>query len=91
MDKYMLLFRNGIPAEDTFQNMSPEQMQADIQKWNAWIGGIAAQGKLVGSEGLFPTGQAISGSKHLISDGPFVESSCWRKKSLNCRAALLGI
>ncbi len=74
MDKYMLLFRNGIPSEDAFQNLSPEQMQAEIQKWNSWIGGIAAQGKLVSSEGLFPTGKVVNGSKHLITDGPFVES-----------------
>ncbi len=70
----MLLFRNGIPNEDTFQNLSPEQMQAEIQKWNSWIGGIAAQGKLISSEGLFPTGKIVNGSKHVITDGPFIES-----------------
>lgn len=74
MDKYMLLFRNGLPAEDAFQNLSPEEMQAEIQKWNSWIGGIAAQGKLISSEGLLPTGQVISGTRHLITDGPFAES-----------------
>lgn len=74
MDKYMLFFRSGIPNEETFQNLSPEQMQAEIQKWNAWIGGIAAQGKLVSSEGLYPTGKVVNGSSHLITDGPFVES-----------------
>ena len=70
----MLFFRSGLPAEDAFQDLSPEQMQAEIQKWNDWIGGIAAQGKLVSSEGLFPTGKVVNGSKHLITDGPFVES-----------------
>lgn len=74
MDKYMLLFRGGVPSEETFQNLSPEDMQAEIQKWNSWIGGIAAQGKLVSSEGLFPTGKVVNGSQHLITDGPFVES-----------------
>ena len=74
MDKYMLLFRSGVPAEDAFQNLSPEDMQAEIQKWNEWIGGIAAQGKLVSSEALYPTGKVVNGSKHLITDGPFVES-----------------
>ena len=28
MDKYMLFFRSGLPAEDAFQDLSPEQMQA---------------------------------------------------------------
>ncbi len=74
MDKYMLFFRSGVPNEDAFQDLSPEQMQTEIQKWNNWIGGIAAQGKLVSSEGLYPTGKVVNGSKHLITDGPFVES-----------------
>ena len=74
MDKYMLFFRSGLPNEEVFQNLSPEQMQAEIRKWNTWIGGIAAQGKLVSSEGLFPTGKVVNGSKHLVTDGPFVES-----------------
>lgn len=74
MDKYMLLFRSEVPNEDAFQNLSPEDLQAEIQKWNSWIGGIAAQGKLIGSEALYPTGMVVNGSKHLITDGPFVES-----------------
>jgi len=74
MDKYMLFFRSSLPSEADFQNMSPEAMQAEIQKWNQWIGGIAAQGKLVSSEGLYPSGKVVNGSKHVITDGPFVES-----------------
>jgi len=74
MDKYMLFFRSAIPNEDAFQDLSPEEMQAEIQKWNNWIGGIAAQGKLISSEGLYPTGKVVNGSKHVITDGPFIES-----------------
>ena len=74
MDKYMLFFRSSVPNEDAFQDLSPEQMQAEIQKWNNWIGGIAAQGKLISSEGLYPTGKVVNGSQHVITDGPFVES-----------------
>lgn len=74
MNKYMLLFRSGQTSEDDFQNMSPEDMQAEIQKWNDWIGGIAAQGKLIGSEALLPTGKVVNGSRHVVTDGPFVES-----------------
>jgi len=70
----MLFFRSSLPNEDAFQSMSPEEMQAEIQKWNTWIGGIAAQGKLVSSEGLYPSGKVVNGSKHVITDGPFVES-----------------
>ncbi len=73
MNKYMLTFWNGIQAEDAFADLSPEAIQAEIQKWNTWIGGIAAQGKLVSAEGLYPTGKVVSGSQQVITDGPFTE------------------
>jgi len=74
MDKYMLIFRNTPVSEDVYGAMSPEEMQAELNKWNNWIGGIAAQGKFISSDALEPTGKIISGSKHVISDGPYVES-----------------
>ena len=74
MHKYMLLFRNTPVSEEVYANMSPEAMQAELEKWNNWIGGIAAQGKLIGSDALETTGKVVTGSKHVISDGPYVES-----------------
>lgn len=38
----MLFFRSSLLNEADFQNLSPEEMQAEIQKWNHWIGEIAA-------------------------------------------------
>lgn len=73
MNKYMLAFWNSIPAEEDFAQMSPETIQAEIEKWNNWIGGIAAQGKMIATEGLYPTGKTVSGSSHVITDGPFTE------------------
>lgn len=70
----MLLFRNSTISEETYQNMSPEEMQADLDKWNQWIGSIAAQGKFVGAEALQQEGKVVNGSKHVVTDGPFVES-----------------
>ncbi len=70
----MLLFRNTTVSETTYQEMSPEAMQAELDKWNSWIGGIAAQGKFVGAEALLQEGKVITGSKHVVTDGPFVES-----------------
>ena len=70
----MLLFRNSLPSEDAFQNLSPEEMQAELDKWGAWIGGIAAQGKLVATDALHNHGKIVTGSNHVVSDGPFIES-----------------
>lgn len=70
----MLIFRNTPVSETQFQELSPEAMQAELEKWNAWIGGIAAQGKLVSTDALHNTGKTIHGSKHVVTDGPFVES-----------------
>lgn len=70
----MLLFRNTEVSETTYHEMSAEEMQADLDKWNNWIGGLAAQGKFVGAEALEQKGKVVSGSKHVVTDGPFVES-----------------
>lgn len=70
----MMIFRNTPTSEETYQNMSPEEMQASLDQWNAWIGGIAAQGKLIGSDALENTGKIVTGSRKVVSDGPYVES-----------------
>jgi len=74
MEKYMLLFRNSTASEERYHKMSPEEMQADLDKWNQWIGGIAAQGKFIGAEALQQAGKVVNGSKHVVTDGPFAES-----------------
>lgn len=73
MHKYMLIFRNTPVSEEAYSNMSPEAMQAELDKWNNWIGGIAAQGKMIASDALEPDGKIVAGSKHVVSDGPYVE------------------
>lgn len=74
MHKFMLIFRNTPVSEEVYANMSPEAMQAELDKWNTWIGGIAAQGKFISSDALEANGKVITGSKHVVSDGPYVES-----------------
>ncbi len=69
----MLIFHNSSNMEAAYQDQSPEELQAEIQKWNVWIGGIAAQGKMLGTEGLLPMGKVLSGSAKTITDGPYTE------------------
>ncbi len=73
MNKYMLAFWNAIPSEESFAQLSPEAIQVEIEKWNNWIGGIAAQGKMVTAEALHNTGKTVSGSANIVTDGPFTE------------------
>ena len=45
MNEYLLLFRNS-SAENGYL-LTPEDMARDLPAWQAWIGNIALQGKLV--------------------------------------------
>jgi hypothetical protein len=57
-----------------YENFSPEDMQAELQKWNNWIAGIAAKGKLIATDALYPTGKTVKGMEHIITDGPYTEA-----------------
>ena len=70
MKEFMMLFHSQQSATD--QAPSPEEMQASIQLWQDWIGGIAAQGKFVSTNALTPNGRTINGAG-VITDGPYAE------------------
>lgn len=36
MTKYLLLYLSSEASQDQMQETTPEQMQAEIQKWEAW-------------------------------------------------------
>lgn len=61
----MLIFHNE--ASLTTMHPSPEEMQAEMQRWNEWISGIAAQGKFVSNDALMPFGKVVRGSQHVIT------------------------
>lgn len=69
MKEFLMIFRterNDNPAP------SPEQMQAMVKTWQDWIGGIAAQGKFLGTNALSPNGKTLQGNQ-VIADGPYAE------------------
>ena len=68
MEKFMLIFQGGMPSAQ-----SPEQMQANMGKWMAWIDKLAKAGKYVSGEPLLPGGKLIKGSAKGITDGPYTE------------------
>jgi hypothetical protein len=70
MKDFLLLFRND---HDTAGQLSPEQMQESMKQWMDWMGGIAAQNKLVDrGNRLRPEGTVIKPG-HVVTDGPFTE------------------
>jgi len=71
MKDFTLLFR--IDHNPT-ANLSPAQMQEVLQKWMNWMGGIAAQNKLVekGNRLGLENAKIVKANKEVI-DGPYTE------------------
>lgn len=84
MKEYLLLFRGG---ERSWLQDSPEKFQEHMQKWAQWIGGIAEQGRLVGTQPLQQEGKNVAGPQKLVTDGPFMEGKEMVGGYLVCKAA----
>ncbi len=70
MKSFLLLFRN---ENNGGAKPSPEEMQASMKHWMDWMGGIAAQDKLVDrGNRLEGTGKVVK-PNHVITDGPYTE------------------
>ncbi|HEY8918787.1 MAG TPA: YciI family protein [Chitinophaga sp.] len=70
MKDFMFIFRGGSSAGQ----LSPEEMQDNMQQWFAWIEQFRSKNIYVGGEPLYPPGKMVSGSKAVVTDGPFAES-----------------
>ena len=70
MKEFMLLFR-----QPSFEvgHLSPEEYQAIAKRWQDWVGGIAAQGKLVAPGSRLATDGKVLKAGGVVTDGPFVE------------------
>ena len=70
MEEFMLIFRH----EDGGQLASPEQMQIWMKQTMDWVGGIAAQNKLVSQgNGLSFDDSRVVRSSQVVTNGPFGE------------------
>jgi len=83
MKEYLLLFRGG---DMHLGRMSPDAMQAHMQKWMQWMSELNAKGKFEGAQPLMNTGKIISGTKKVISDVPFMEGKEMSFGCLICKA-----
>jgi hypothetical protein len=71
MEKFIFLYRG---KDGGHGGLSPDDMQKHMQKWQAWMGGLAKQGIMGDSQPLKPTGKQVTGTKKTITDGPFIEA-----------------
>ena len=70
MTKFLFVYRN---TNESYGNMSPEEMQQMLQKWNAWITeGLRRGWMLDAGDGLKREGRVVN-AKKVVSDGPFIE------------------
>ena len=78
MAKYLLLLHESATLSTRMgKTMSPEEIQGIIARYKTWAGGLAAAGKLAGSNKLQDgTGRVLKTSNGSVSvtDGPYVES-----------------
>lgn len=70
MKEFMLLFRHE-PTEG--YEPSTEELQESIQKWQNWIGNIAAQMKFVSTNQLGFEGKTVK-PNNIVTDGPYTET-----------------
>lgn len=68
MKDFMLLFRQ--PNDGS---LAANEMQILKKRWNDWIGGIAAQGRLIKAGNRLASDGKVLKAGGVITDGPFVE------------------
>jgi hypothetical protein len=67
MNEFILIFRH----EDGSKVASPEQIQVWMKQTQDWIGGIAAQNKFVGGNGLPFENAKVVEHNGIVTNGPF--------------------
>lgn len=72
-DSYLLLVRDTTP--EVYEAMSSDERRKALDRWNAWVDGMAARGKLRDGRPLKETARVVSGSRgERVTDGPFAEA-----------------
>lgn len=70
MKTYLILLREDLQA---LNNLSEEEVMAEIAKYQQWVDELTQSGNHVSSEPLTTEGYLVSEHK-IISDGPFIEA-----------------
>ena len=71
MNEFLLIFRRDFKSSEI--QPSPEQLQNMMKKWQNWMGGIAAQNKLVSSGNRLSNEGKVLTTGDVVTNGPYVE------------------
>ena len=67
---FLYIFRGGRDMNE----MSPEELQQNMDAWFAWMGELKSKGHFEGGEPLHDGGKVLRGTNgQSITDGPFAE------------------
>lgn len=72
MEKFVFIFRGGNTHIATAHSQAAKDV---IQKWNDWMGGLAAKGLLAGGDALQVLGKHVKGSKKVVVDGVYAQGN----------------
>lgn len=71
MKEFLFIYRRDV---SNLPEASPEDMQNSMKKWMDWMGGIAAQNKLVNRGNRLERDGKVLNSNNMITDGPYAET-----------------
>jgi len=71
MNEFLLIIHRDMRSKDA--TPSPEQMQAAIKPFQDWIGGIAAQNKLVNPPKRWDGEGRVVKQDNMVTNGPYAE------------------
>jgi len=71
MKEFVLVFRRDHSGNGG--DMSPEQLQALMKPWQDWMGGIAAQDKIVSRGNRLAGEGRVVRPGNIVTNGPYVE------------------
>jgi hypothetical protein len=71
MANFLFIYRTN---NESFGNMSPEEIQQNMQKWQGWMSeGLRTGWLLDAGDALKKEGRVVQ-AKKVVADGPFIEA-----------------
>lgn len=71
MNEFLIVIHRDLTSKDA--KPSPEQMQSAIKPFQDWIGGIAAQNKLVTPPKRWESEGRVVSQNNVVTNGPYAE------------------